>query len=64
MRESENKLPKFEKLDFLIILAYVNLQLNQPIEALDASSQALAYGLNDLGVGEAIVPQPGEEFEL
>ena len=30
----------------------------------EASSQALAYGLNSLGVENAIVPQPGEEFEL
>ncbi|NIV29234.1 MAG: MBL fold metallo-hydrolase, partial [Anaerolineae bacterium] len=30
----------------------------------EASSQALAYGLNSLGIEKAIVPQPGEEFEL
>jgi len=30
----------------------------------ETSSQALAYGLNSLGISKAIIPQPGEEHDL
>ena len=53
-----------ELLDYARQLGAQRLKSAFVVHGEEASSQALAYGLNNLGVGKAIVPQPGEEFEL
>ena len=53
-----------ELLDYARQLGAPRLKSVFVVHGEEASSQALAYGLSGLGVGKAIVPQPGEEFEL
>ncbi|NIV34889.1 MAG: MBL fold metallo-hydrolase, partial [Anaerolineae bacterium] len=53
-----------ELLDYARQLGAKRLRSVFVVHGEEASSQALAYGLNSLGVERAIVPQPGEEFEL
>jgi metallo-beta-lactamase family protein len=53
-----------ELLDYARQLGAKRLKSAFIVHGEEASSQALAYGLNNLGVAKAIVPQPGEEFEL
>ena len=53
-----------ELLDYARQLGAKRLKSAFVVHGEEASSQALAYGLNSLGVEKAIVPQPGEEFEL
>jgi metallo-beta-lactamase family protein len=53
-----------ELLDYARQLGAKRLKSVFVVHGEEASSQALAYGLNNLGVAKTIVPQPGEEFEL
>ena len=53
-----------ELLDYARQLGAKRLKSVFVVHGEEASSQALAYGLNSLGVENAIVPQLGEEFEL
>jgi metallo-beta-lactamase family protein len=53
-----------ELLDYANQLGARRLKSVFVVHGEESSSQALAYGLNSLGVEKAIVPQPGEEFEL
>ena len=53
-----------ELLDYARQLGAQRLKSAFVVHGEEASSQALAYGLNNLGVSKAIVPQLGEEFEL
>jgi metallo-beta-lactamase family protein len=53
-----------ELLDYASQLGAQRLKSVFVVHGEEASSQALAYGLNGLGVVRAVVPQPGEEFEL
>ncbi len=53
-----------ELLDYAGQLGVQRLESAFVVHGEEASSQALAYGLGNLGVRNAIVPQPGEEYEL
>ena len=53
-----------ELLDYARQLGAQRLRSAFVVHGEEASSQALAYGLNSLGVSKAIVPHQGEEFEL
>jgi metallo-beta-lactamase family protein len=53
-----------ELLDYARELGAERLKSAFVVHGEEASSQALAYGLNSLGVEQAIVPQQGDEFEL
>jgi metallo-beta-lactamase family protein len=53
-----------ELLDYARQLGAKRLKSAFVVHGEEASSQALAYGLNSIGVEQAIVPQEGQEFEL
>ena len=53
-----------ELLDYARQLGAGRLKSAFVVHGEEASSQALAYGLNSIGVEKAIVPQEGQEFEL
>jgi len=53
-----------ELLDYAQQLGAQRLKSVFVVHGEEASSQALAYGLNSLGISKAVVPHRGEEFEL
>ncbi len=53
-----------ELLDYARQLGAQRLKSAFVVHGEETASQALAYGLNSLGINEVIVPQQGEEFEL